>query len=567
MKKAIKINIGGLVFHIDEDAYDVLYNYLEAINKQFTNSDEGDEIIADVEARIAELFQERLSTSKQVISIIDIEFVMQVIGQPQEFSYDEGVEYEDYDFGSKKSGRRMFRSPDEKILAGVCSGVAQYFSINILVVRLLFVVSVMFFGTGTLLYLILWAVIPEAKTTAQKLEMQGEQVNLSNIEKTIKEEFEQVSENIKDFKKSMAYSSIKDSISLFFKVIANFLQTVVNLVSKLFGSFFLLLSFVLLGLLISVLFFSDSFLSPLQWNGVGYSTFEIFHLFANTTEVILGILGLFIVAAIPLLIILYLSLRLIFKFKIKRFKSPLGFAFGIWIAGVLLVIFTGMKIASQYAADAKKTHEYTLETSKNGTSIYLQTFNENKFTDAIESSTNLFDSFHLTAEGKKMYASYHVDIQPSKDNKIHLLMRRMAHARSKKQAMENTASIKQHWQQNDSIINFEPYFTVENKGKWHGQSLKIILEIPLGQTLIMRNSMRGIIYDIQNVENMWDEDMLERRWIMTEDGLSLFEEKSEQEPDYQRDIITDSLKISFTDSVVVEVDSVLIEMKREMKMD
>ena len=196
MKQTYSINLGGIVFNIDDDAYRHLKDYLHQIETHFANDEEGREIMLDIESRIAELFQERLKGARQVIEMNDIMEIKIVLGNPDEFG-----DLENGNSGSSRkrekfgpSGyRRIYRDPDNRILGGVCSGMGAYWQIEPWIFRVIFIIFI-FGAVGPIIYLILWIVIPEAKTAAQKLEMKGEPVNISNIGKTVKEEFQ----NVKD---------------------------------------------------------------------------------------------------------------------------------------------------------------------------------------------------------------------------------------------------------------------------------------------------------------------------------------------------------------------------------
>ncbi len=193
MKQTYSVNLGGIAFNIDDDAYLELRNYLQQIEAHFANEEEGKEIMADIETRIAELFQEQTKGSKQVIDLKDVREIIKILGDPAEIGGPEngGSSGRRESFGPS-GHRRIYRDSDNRVLGGVCSGMGAYWQLDTLVFRIIFVVAFLVFGIGLVLYLVLWIVIPEAKTAAQKLEMKGEPVNVSNIGKTVKEEFRNV---------------------------------------------------------------------------------------------------------------------------------------------------------------------------------------------------------------------------------------------------------------------------------------------------------------------------------------------------------------------------------------
>lgn len=201
MKKTLTVNISGIVFHIDEDAYSKLERYLTSIRKHF-NKDEGcDEIISGIEGRIAEMFQERTKDHRQVVTLEDVNEVIRQLGEPEEISGGKDREDENRQTYEEpetvKGPKRLYRDPDNKYIGGVCGGMGAFFQIDPTWIRLLFILAI-FAGFGLLLYIILWIVIPKARTTADRLEMRGEKVNLSNIERSIKEDLQDIKKNLQD---------------------------------------------------------------------------------------------------------------------------------------------------------------------------------------------------------------------------------------------------------------------------------------------------------------------------------------------------------------------------------
>jgi len=189
MKKTIIININGVIFNIDEDAYDKLQSYLDALKHYFGSKPEANEIIEDIEARIAELFLPRVSESKQSINLQDVEEIIKILGNPEDIA---GASDEDFEAGSeykssRKSSRRLYRDTDHAML-GAFVQLAAYFAIDPVVFRLLFIALLFVGGLTFIIYIILWIAVPMAKTTAQKLEMRGENVTISNIERTFRQD-------------------------------------------------------------------------------------------------------------------------------------------------------------------------------------------------------------------------------------------------------------------------------------------------------------------------------------------------------------------------------------------
>jgi phage shock protein PspC (stress-responsive transcriptional regulator) len=204
MKTTITINLGGIVFHIDDDAYEMLHTYLIAIEKQFASKEEHLEVMPDIEARLSELFTETLNKKRDVIMKDDVSKVIEIMGEPEEFRDDESED--NFNNSGKESKRRssynrtskkLFRDPDNRILGGICSGLGAYFNVDPIVFRIIFILIALGMGSGVIIYVILWIVIPEAMTTAQKLEMRGEPITIENIKKAVREEFDNVKKKMK----------------------------------------------------------------------------------------------------------------------------------------------------------------------------------------------------------------------------------------------------------------------------------------------------------------------------------------------------------------------------------
>lgn len=196
MKKTMNINIKGIIFHVDEDAYTKLNNYLQEINMHFRNKKGQEEIINDIENRIVELFQEKLSDKKQVIVIADVDEVIMIMGHPADF--DEDSEETQSAYLTHKGKKRLFRNIDNRMLGGVCSGLGAYFNIDATLVRIIFLLALFLAGGSILVYAVLWIVIPPARTVSEKLEMQGDPVTISNMEKAFKEEMSEIKDKLDD---------------------------------------------------------------------------------------------------------------------------------------------------------------------------------------------------------------------------------------------------------------------------------------------------------------------------------------------------------------------------------
>lgn len=194
MKNTVSINLGGMVYHIDEDAYVVLKSYLDRIKDEIRDLEGNHEIYSDIESRIAELINEKFSNFKQVVTLFDVEEIISIMGKPEDIS---GKSKSKRSYSSYRKSKRMYRDPDNRIIGGVCSGLAAYLDQDVTIIRVIFVLLAFFGMAGGFIYIILWIVLPEANTIAQRLEMRGEEVTLNSIIDFFKEEFENVKRSFK----------------------------------------------------------------------------------------------------------------------------------------------------------------------------------------------------------------------------------------------------------------------------------------------------------------------------------------------------------------------------------
>jgi phage shock protein PspC (stress-responsive transcriptional regulator) len=192
MKKTINISLAGISFIAEDDAYHRLDEYLNSLRKHFATFPDAEEIVRDIEARFAEQFSGKAG-GVQAITLAEVENLIASMGSPEQFG-DEQQEKKEESSGKDAFilGKKLYRNPDDAIIAGVASGIAAYFGVDAIWIRLLFVLVTFATGFGILIYIVMWVLMPEAKTETEKMQMRGEPVNLKNLEQTIKERAEEL---------------------------------------------------------------------------------------------------------------------------------------------------------------------------------------------------------------------------------------------------------------------------------------------------------------------------------------------------------------------------------------
>lgn len=284
MNKTVTINIAGLVFHIDEDAYNKLDTYINAVRNSI-QQDEKEEIIADIEARIAELFADRIDSQTAVIRMNNVDEIINIMGKPEDYIIEEENVNSNQSFQSSasfKQPKKVYRDGEKRILGGVCAGLGHYLNVDVVWIRIIFILLFFLYGLSTLVYFILWIIIPKARTVADVLEMKGEPVNISNIEKQFRQGI------------SSSYQTLKTNG----KSAADIIRKVIGISLIVFGA-------------ISAF---ASFFVPVAFNIERENLFDTAVHFNETT---LGLpfwvlnLSLFLVSCVPFILIILLGVKIL----------------------------------------------------------------------------------------------------------------------------------------------------------------------------------------------------------------------------------------------------------------
>lgn len=382
MNKTVNINLGGMLFHIDEDAYQKLTCYFEAIKRSLSNSSGQDEIINDIEMRVSELFTERQKSEKQVVGLKDVDEVIAIMGQPEDYKIDdEDKETTSENYNSSQS-RKLYRDTENGMIGGVLSGLGYYFGIDKVWLRIIMLVFLFVFGTGALAYIILWIVMPEAKTTAEKLEMTGEPVTISNIEKKVREEFENVSDKIKNADYDKFGAKVKSGAEKIGSSFGNLLISVLRAFSKFLGVLIIMSGLtILIFLLIGIFTLGTSAFIDFPWQIVVES--------GNFTDYPVWCFGLimFFAVGIPFFFLTLLG----FKLLSPNTKSIGNIAkytlLAIWLISVSLAITVGIKQASAFANDGRVVQKETINLKPTDT-LFIKLKQNNFFAKNVEDRTD-----------------------------------------------------------------------------------------------------------------------------------------------------------------------------------
>lgn len=527
MNKTININLGGYFFHIDENAFQKLKRYLDSIAKSLNDDPQGkDEIIADIEARISELFSEKIKDIRQVINDKDIDEVVAIMGQPEDFAEAE----EGYTDSSqaKATTKKLFRDGYDKFLGGVCSGLGHYTKVDTIWVRLIFLVLTLAgSGLGIIVYIVLWILLPEAKTTAEKLQMEGEAVNIDNIEKKIRADLELVSEKIKngasdlsdkishiEYKKlrNKTQSGIQDLLNVTGKI----LSAVFKVFAKIMGAVLLVLSGIILISLLFALFSAGSLeLLNIDNKFVKYPPFFYNSILPEWLLLLFGTLAV----GIPFLALLVLGLRILSP-RIKKMPSKASLSLlGVWIISLLGIGFSGIEYTASRAYDGVKTSKKTINYNPlNPLKISFKNNNDIYYSENLRYKNNAIE---IEVNNKKVKYSNNVQInvKKSETDSAYVQIKKESEGKKHIEAFKNAEKIDYKFNIKDNKIIFNSFFLSELKNIWKDEEVRVTVYIPENTSLFFESSSKRFLNNIDNLQDIYAPNMTNHHFKMTAKGL------------------------------------------------
>jgi len=530
MNKTININLGGIFFHIDELAYQKLKRYLDAIRRSLSDDPQGrDEILNDIELRIGELLSERITNDRQVVNESDIDEITKIMGKPEDYLVDEEL-FEDEPVNKQKSSsKKLFRDGEDKFLGGVSSGLAHYFGVNPLWVRLLWVFTVVVgFGTGIPIYILLWILIPEAETTAEKLQMKGEPVNISNIERKIREEFQDVSTRVKDgvndvtekVRSTEFKKNIENKTKSGIQEIIETLGTILTALFKIFGKFIGALIIFIASVTLIFLIFGAFSWGSIEVLGFGedfvhYPPF----FFDSIIPSWLLVLFTFLAVAIPFIILFMLGLKILSS-NINSFSATTKLSLlGIWIIALLGLGFAGINFATQKAYDGVFNQTEELQIASIDT-LKIKMVGDDNLSNKRELRKNYdFESVYDNNIHKLYSTRISVDIKSTDKDNAFVKIRKESEGNNRLIANKDAEAIEYEFNLNDNELLLNGYFLSDFKNKFKEQLLDITIYLPQNSIIYLDNSTRSFLENIDNLQNIHNRDMPKHYFKMTENEL------------------------------------------------
>ena len=589
MKQVININFQGRVVPIEVSAFDILKQYTESLNRHFANEEGKDEIINDIESRIGELFQERLTKGATCITDDDVNAVIKSMGRPEEF---EGVEEnagtspitsaapssQEYNSGSAAAHKRLYRDENNKILGGVCAGIANYFGIDALVVRILFVVTgigffayillwafvpsssekvigglrkklyrdsddkiiagvcsglgnyfgiskwiprVLFllpflsfvfrwnhwgaftfpdfvrlgFSPGALIiYIILWLVIPEAFTTAEKLEMKGAKVDIDSIKNSVVEEMKDVKQRAQKFGKE-ASTVVTDKTKAFTAEAGNVarrgsrsLGDVIVFLLKIFA--YVVIGFVALGLVLGLF-------------GLGIVSIGLFPLkdfiIEDGWENVFAWGTLLFFIAVPIIGIITWIIRRLAKAKGSRKIIRLSFG-SLWFIGWVCVILLIASVSKDFYYTNKNIAEQEIVLSNPGVKK-LEITAISPLEKYARSRWLRFEPFSGFQDDTAYIKNIDVRIMKSSNDSFRVTIIKLASGRTRAKAESLANMIQFGGVQKDTLLQLDKGIAINKTDKFRNQHIVLTIYVPVGKHIKIDRSVSWF----NNVHIGWDD--------------------------------------------------------------
>lgn len=491
MNKTFNINLGSYPFAIDEDAYNYIQNYLDTIRRHFSTSDGCDEILYDIEVRMAELFAEHLK-GRAIISMKEVDEVIMIMGKPEDFGAEPMSEQHSYSSTRGRrsdtkinTGKRLFRDPEDKKVAGVCSGISAYFGIeDPLWVRLLF--ALLFFtGTGVITYIVLWALVPEASTTSDKLAMRGEPATIENIAKVVETELSELGDKINEWSKDLGSKKKNDAVNNSFQaksflsggvnMFGTIIGGIVPLIRQVFKPLFMVIAILLLsalGITWAASFIGITYASPaLVFAGPKFSFMSY-----------IGIGSLLLVVGIPILSIMLLISRMAFKYRVHK-TVRLTYR-TVWIVALVLLMGAGMTTIKDYSMShtSKSMMDYNIENKE----IIITMPEENSDHSFGVHLGNLF----VNNDENWSIRDVKFKVEKSADNLVHIEKTVNSKGSDNNDAQVNSTMVSNDLKVEGNTISISKFMNIPKDKKFRNQEIEYTIYIPEGKTVVLDNNVK-----------------------------------------------------------------------------
>jgi phage shock protein PspC (stress-responsive transcriptional regulator)/predicted Zn-ribbon and HTH transcriptional regulator len=492
---------------------------VQSLNQYFSTQSGGLEIISDIESRIAELFREKINDQQESVTSEWVDEVIHKMGKPEDFIGEE--ENQGYEFKGGKVKKRLYRDTENRVLGGVCSGLSAYLNIDPVILRILFILLV-FAGAGisVIIYLILWVVVPKATTTAQRLEMRGEEPTITNIQKTIQEEVKEVKKSFSRFNKSETYQKGKNVANKAGQAISRLFRSAGRLAGILLGALLILFGFISLV----ILFISLALGSPIfdEGRGIHQASVDLpsfLGFFINPGLVTVSILLFVLLIGIPLLAIFFVGTKMVFRYKTNNKVIGLG-ALGIWLVALISGIAILVGQINNFSIENTATTS-TIIDCKSCKTLYIELANAH---DNMDMDDNLhFNDFIISpVNGKDILAGRpHLNLESTDGNEFVVNIKRRARGSNRDEIQESIKQIQYDIKSQDSILVLSPYFTLSDNARWRDQKVQVTVKVPKGKKIQLGPNVDQLPFDFDSTDYPWERERTGQTMMSQSDTLAM----------------------------------------------
>jgi len=528
MDKTININLAGTLFQVDEEAFRILRDYLQAINNRFRNVQGAHETIEDIESRIAEIFQSQKGVAG-VITKENVEAMISIIGKPEDFDHIE-AEADSPVYSAQR--KRMYRNPDDSIISGVCGGIGAYLNTDPVLFRILFVLFV-FFGVGFFVYIALWIALPPANTDTRKREMYGNAYHSARSQNRQPDGTTSTSSPLYNSgyyntsRVGNAFNEVFRAIGRVFYIFLRILLIIIGITLVLTG-FLFILSFVMIFVFrLPGAFTADGF----DMNLTYLPDFLNYIVNPALTPWILALTS--IAFLLPMLALIYWGIKMIFWFKANDGVFSLaGLVLWVMTIAALSIIFFNEGIS--FAETAKSSSQNILSHSPD--TLYIKADNkvsDLKFDKELTFKEDGYTVF-INEDKKELSIRPYLNVNRSGEDVTRVEVKKRSSGRSKGEAMKKTEELLYNFSFNGDTLLLDEYFKIPSGRKWSADNVGIHLYIPEGTILKFDKASENLFhshtkFDFEEDNGSVRGESGNRSWILTDEGLKAMSKPSVKE--------------------------------------
>lgn len=477
MNKTINVNIAGSVFQIDDNAFEKLRGYLQAVNVRFRQIPGGHEALDDFEARVAEIFLSKRGVTG-IITLEDVEEMIAIMGRPEDI--DDGYEDEVRTEPGVTGQRRLYRNPDETVISGVAGGIGSYINVDPVWIRLLFIFFTLFWGFGFFVYIALWVALPVANSESRMRELYGNN--------RPRREYNTRTRRSGD----AAADRVGGAMNEIFMAFGRFFSILFRVILIIFGTIFIIMGFTMLVAVIITLFFNHGAWLPGSLVSDTFFLSDFFTLIV-APGMVPWVIGLTLVAvALPLFALMYWGIKMIFRFRAKDVIISI-IALMVWVLSCVTLTMILFNEGISFAENGKSIERQELVLQ--GDSLRITAGREASsigYDREIKLPIDEHLTFYTTPSGK-IYCDIQISLYSTEETSPYMEVRKYGHGASRRQAMEKAQSLEYEYTVKGNSLTLDTYFGLPDNSRWNGTMVDISIYLPEGTNIFIDERMEELI--------------------------------------------------------------------------